>query len=344
MEKTFKKRTIFLTMGIAIFSIFFAINRTYADERIVSEDIFNNSVSMPSDGLDISQSIVPNKKARSGSSFEIDIEEMEKSIIESYKESYDWNGDVKIIDYDDYNPNNPEDSPETTLKDILSDSVNTKNSRAFVNSHGNPSIAYASIVFKKPNGQVIIGHGSAFKVNATTAGTAGHLIYDSENGLGWANDIALYFGQSVGSDGRLTYTSVYLSTQLITNNDWVNNNYNVGRRSDFGSIKMKKVYGTTPGNLGIVTNPPANVSSVSAYGYPSGGSAVRSTGSVYTPKYTNTFDWIYESSTAKLRGGMSGGPLLNNQGKVIGINVATADGSGNGLYVKTRSTVVNHFK
>lgn len=295
-----------------------------SDEKIIS----NQTVTHEYETLDLTSIKKVNLNKDSKVTDFISHEDWENLLQKKYKEKYpDYNGEITIND--------------VTMEQYLKTNISVGSSKD-IDNKGNHSIIpyslYSAPSTGFPNGSVgktifVYYHSdgtidqlsaSAFKVNGTTVGTAGHAVY-SHDLNGWADTASIFFGLKDTPVGW-EFNAAYTATGVRTNNDWVNTG---NFRSDFGALDIRLDVGTAPSNLSLYKNPPSTANNVKNFGYPGWVDQKAfntSSGNIVTGPLAylhQTYEAHNNSVVSAF--GMSGGPLLNTNNQVIGINSYRSD-------------------
>ncbi|MCB5952759.1 serine protease [Enterococcus sp. BWT-B8] len=281
----------------------------------------------------------------------IDIDKWEEEIKKEYSADSDVpEEDISILSLEEYNNGTlPEQVENRSLEDLIS--VNEQNKKLTRGSAYtgpnlvNNSIAKIYVFFDDGSGNLIMGEASGFKASNAKVGTAGHVVYDKESGLGWAKMATVNFG--FYNDPRIGWiaSSIYTVSKMNTNQDWLNaSSHSQGIRSDFGSLYVTKTSGTIPSNLNMLATPPSSLSGAVSWGFSyQSRYLTRSVVDVKTSVIrSDWFDWVYGDPNGIMYESMSGGPLLNSAGQVIGINSSSMnDVNQTVVYPKINSSSYN---
>lgn len=179
-----------------------------------------------------------------------------------------------------------------------------------------PYKAICKLYMKAANGRNFIGSG--WLTHSNKLYTAGHCVYDHDEG-GWMESIIVVPGKAGSAEPFGRYTS----ESLIATTAWINDR---SRRFDMGAIKLSS--NVSHSDFLVPTLSDADAATVC--GYP----ADRDTG-IFQYKMRDSIDktngrFFYQIDTF---GGQSGGPVLQNNRKAIGIhNYGGCDNSASDLY------------
>lgn len=310
--------------------------------EIVSEEVIN---------IDPSKYTAPVLTRSGDQEVKIDIDKWEEEIKrEVIKEQPEFDGKVTIMSMEEYDSGKkPEDVTDRTLEELLESKIDMKVSRGAAYTGPdliNDYVAKAYLFFDTGGGNLVMAEGSGFKVSNTKVGTAGHVVYDKQHKLGWAKLITLNFG--FRNDPRVGWLakSVYKVSKMNTNNNYITaSDHSQGTRSDFGSMYVTKYSGVTPPNVTMVASPPKSASNTTSWGFElSSRFLTRSKGDVTTSNLrSDWYDWVYEDRLGILFSGMSGGPLLDSSGRVIGINSSSVNGDPRKVYTKLSTAAYNQI-
>lgn len=196
--------------------------------------------------------------------------------------------------------------------------------------------AAAKLIIKCLDGRTAAGSG--FLVSNDTVVTAGHCIYSAESG-GWPKYIMVIPSYSASYPSGY-YGSRTSATTVEVGGDWKSNSDD---SDDWGIIKLTSSFSLT--NY-YTTMAVSNIKGwgIRSIGYPSQSNNLRnSTGTV---KYMDSYSHNrLVKSNAWAEPGMSGGPILEDGKKVIGIVTKTMDSSGKGdcVFVKIDSYIKNRI-
>ena len=329
---------LFLGIGLILG---FSGKKAFAQEMVSDDGI----------KIDSSKFTTPMLTRSGNQEVKIDINKWEAEIKREFiKEQPEVDGKVTIMTMEEYDTGKkPEDVIDRTLEELFETKIDMKTSRGAAYTGPdliNDYVAKAYIFFDTGGGNLAMAEGSGFKVSNTKVGTAGHVVYDKQRRLGWAKMITLNFG--FRNDPRVGWVakSVYTVNRMNTNNDYINAaDHSQGIRSDFVSMNVTRSSGVTPPNVTMLANPPKTANSTTSWGFvASSRYLTRARGDVKTSKYrSDWFDWVYEDTLGILHGGMSGGPLLDSSGRVIGINSSTMTADSRKVYTKISTAAYNHI-
>lgn len=215
-----------------------------------------------------------------------------------------------------------------------------------VNSTAAPFVSMPNIVmywYASQPGIIVrdwTGNGTGFKISGSRAGTAGHVVYDKELGLGWVKEASAMFGLHV-ANGILQPVHTAAVDRLITNTNFQNApSLSLEQfKWDYGALVLNFHGSSQPANLPMQVGPAGNVNLVRAAGYPVeagwDGTKMVMTNTASVHLLSGGDSLIYGSvDSGEVLKGMSGGPLYTSAGKVIGIT----SGAKNGEWTWTRLT------
>lgn len=174
------------------------------------------------------------------------------------------------------------------------------------NTTQNPYNKVCQIISHFSNG--VTQYGSGFVAGPNLVVTAGHVVYDHENG-GWCSWMEIIPAKN--GPGSAPY-GVYYATMMHTNSQWINN---AEHDYDWAYIDTNNPIGNTVGWFGLSTGATVN-ESINLTGYP-GGKNEQMWNSPGTIKTVSTTRLSYDCDMV---GGSSGSPVYDNGGYVRGIN------------------------
>ncbi|WYJ97671.1 hypothetical protein DOK67_0001981 [Enterococcus sp. DIV0212c] len=340
--------TVLLVSVFTVSSI--KVNAEGDSELISGVDV---SVTREINGVDPASYTSPIMTRSGLQEVKVDIDKWEEEIKKDYlNDNPNFEGDVSIISMEEYEDGKqPEEYKNRKLEELLeSEQDNIVQARGAAQTgpnltHG--AIAKAYLFFDNGRGGLIMADGSGFKVSGTKAGTAGHCVYDKEHGFGWVKTATLNFG--FRKDPRVGWiaSSVYKVNKMTTNNDWIKSkDHTQGIRSDFGSFHISRSSGSVPPNVAMLTTPPNSLKNAVSWGFEAKSRYLtRSTVDVTTSSIrSDWFNWVYQDRLGIMYGGMSGGPLFDGAGRVIGINSSEMnDANRTKVYTKINSSAYNQI-
>ena len=186
-----------------------------------------------------------------------------------------------------------------------------------------PSSAVVHLDIYWKNGKY--SRGTAFMVNKTQAITAGHCLYNAENG-GFANSVTL----SAGENGiKYPFGSTWAKKMYI-------GGFSLSTTSDWGVIDIGGSFEKFPGYFGVTyTTKNLKCTHVTTRGYPGQYAKLMYTSSGYINLDDNKGELLFQID---ITGGQSGSPLYKSNHSVIGI--VTSEVSKNGTYIYNIGTKI----
>lgn len=191
-----------------------------------------------------------------------------------------------------------------------------------------PARAMTHILFKTGSGFDSVCSGSL--IAPDTVLTAGHCVFSRRYG-GWATDYQILPGRN----GPLEYYPRCGVSSVLTLKGWVEEQ---DRPKDLAALKLDCSVGADTGYLGVRATPEDGTVFVTLQGYP-GEAKLRGLQVQSGDEIRTLYELSFEHE-ADTTGGMSGSPVMDDSGIIIGVHTATT--KGNGWTRDNQIGVVNH--